>query len=128
MSDNNTQNHGAKIAALETSISGINGRLDGLTRAVDSLATAYTTSQRTDWQTIFAGASILLALGGALWIAGINPVTHDVARLTMEKERLADAVIEQNRVIALGEREMAAQGANADKRMSIIEWRLTLKP
>jgi prefoldin subunit 5 len=88
--------HGQKIAALETSVKSLHGELGEIKAAVSSIATTLQNTRETNWATIFAGVAVLVSVIAALWAAAINPLNHDLDRLASEKEKLAEAVLVQN--------------------------------
>ena len=63
-----------------------------LNAKVDKIFDAVNRSQRTDWQTIFAGLIVV----GALYASAIRPIENEVSRADLTSNKLADAVIIQN--------------------------------
>ena len=63
-----------------------------LNAKVDKIFDVVNRSQKTDWNTIFAGCLVI----GALYAATIRPVENDVDRSNKTAEKLAEAVLVQN--------------------------------
>jgi hypothetical protein len=85
----------SRITRLETEQVTTSKELDGIWKTLRDIQGMLNKSQRTDWQTIFAGLVVL----GALWAAAIHPINADVERAGAVASKLADAVVVQNNKI-----------------------------
>jgi hypothetical protein len=109
-----------------------------LNAKVDKIFDVVNRSQKTDWQTIFAGLIVV----GALYASAIRPIENEVSRADLTSNKLADAVIIQNDKIneleitakvqsieiengLSGQKEIIANGTpGADKRLTVLEKQL----
>ena len=109
-----------------------------LNAKVDKIFDVVNRSQKTDWQTIFAGLIVV----GALYASAIRPIENEVSRADLTANKLAEAVIVQNDKIneleitakvqsieiengLSGLKEIIANGTpGADKRLTVLEKQL----
>lgn len=96
MSDNGTEQHGERIAFLESNQKSMQAWMTSIDSKLENLAKDLSAGRRTDWGVIFSG----LMLIGVVWAAAINPISHDLERSDKAAEKLALAVLEQNKVAA----------------------------
>ena len=124
-----------RIGKLETAMDGIRFEFTEVKSTLLEIQKSLSRSQRTDWQTIFAGLIVV----GALYASAIRPIESNVARTDSAATKLAEAVIVQNDKInnlAVEQRmidakleraikdiaEVQSNGSvAADKRISILE-------
>ena len=109
-----------------------------LNAKVDKIFDVVNRSQRTDWQTVFAGLIVV----GALYASAIRPIENEVSRADLTANKLAEAVIVQNDKIneleitakvqsieiengLSGLKEIIANGTpGADERLTVLEKQL----
>jgi len=106
--DNMKANESERIGKLETAVEGIRADFDSLDRKVEKVLDAVNRSQRTDWQTIFAGLIVI----GALWASAIRPINADVEKQAVAAAKLAEAVLVQNK--SIGELQVDLRGQSRD--------------
>jgi hypothetical protein len=138
MSDNGTEQHGERIANLESNQKSMQAWMTSIDSKLENLAKDLSVGRRTDWSVIVAG----LMLIGAVWAAAINPIVHDLDRSDKNAEKMAVAVLEQNKVAATHERVLSGLvdfrhstegemdrlktigSEGADKRLTLLEFRM----
>ena len=109
-----------RIAKVETEVKNISTELAGIWKVLNQIQDSLNKSNKTDWQTIFAG----LLLVGALYAAAIHPISNDVERTAKSADALAQAVIVQNDMFSDEKFGRQHNEDELDKRVSIIEFRL----
>jgi hypothetical protein len=138
MSDNGTEQHGERIANLESNQKSMQAWMTSIDSKLENLAKDLSAGRRTDWGVIFTG----LMLIGAVWAAAINPISHDLERSDKAGEKLALAVLEQNKVAANQQQVLSSLvdfrhstegemdrlktigSEGSDKRLTLLEFRM----
>ena len=90
MPDPNQNGLESRVSSLETSVDAIHSDVADIKKIV-------TTSQRTNWSVVIAGAGLV----GAMWLAMIQPLQDKFSRSETDRATLADAVLRQNQRISL---------------------------
>lgn len=109
-----------RLTKVETQVASMNVELGGIWKALRDIQESLNKSQKTDWQTIFIGLSII----GALYASAIRPIAADIARAGQTADKLAEAVLVQNEKADTEKIDRIKAEADADKRLALLEYRI----
>ena len=100
-------NHGEEIATMKTEISSIKGWMASMDAKIDNIANSLNSSRGTNWGLIWtAGGTVFtICIAGIVSLlafnaAKIDPIVADIGRTNAGSQRIADAVLEQNKIIS----------------------------
>jgi len=138
--------HSEEIAGMKTAINGIQQSLGELQSGQKEISKILSDAGKTNWPiligTVVAVMGLLLSMAVVMYGAAIHPLNQDITRNEANAATLALAVNEQNKAIQTVQMVQARhsdqldtvreavkrfdeQGsAAADKRLTLIEWRL----
>jgi hypothetical protein len=138
-----------KIAIHDQELKSINSWLDAISKKVDAILSNQAEIGKPNYGVLWAAIgvgiaaiSVILTVVGAFWYASVSPITKDLDRANRDSDRLAAAVVLQDKSIQLLKDEVvtitAIQKANttkidemerygsasADKRLTLLEWQV----
>ncbi len=93
---NENENHGERIANLESSVKSIASSIESMSKKIDILSETVAMRSQTNWVTIFTGLGVVVTMGAMFWGAAINPINKDVDRAAMDAGKLALAVVKSD--------------------------------
>ena len=116
----------SRLSRLETSQQNTTDAIVGLSKKVDELGTAIARSHRTDWTTIYGGATVLLIVIGAVGKSYISPLEmslefgkEEVGRLRGNVDEISDTT---NRNRAMIEQVASLMGAKLTEVETQFDW------
>jgi hypothetical protein len=113
-------NGGERLTKVETQVDNITVELGGIWKVLRDIQDSLSKSQRTDWQTIFIGLSIV----GVLYASAIHPINADIERTSKTAEQLAAAVLVQDKNAEDEKIERIRAEDDLDKRTAILEFQM----
>lgn len=113
-----------RLTKVETQVASMNAELGGIWKTLRDIQDSLNKSQKTDWQTIFIGLTVI----GALYMSAIHPITADVERTGKAADKLAEAVIVQNDKASAEKIARIVADADADKRLALLEYQMNHMP
>ena len=116
-----------RLATVETQVKNISTELSGIWKVLNQIQDTLNKSNKTDWQTIFAGLVVVGALFGFVWGTAIHPINLDVERTSQSSATLAQAVVTQDERFNEEKYSRLKDQADMDKRIAIIEFQLGKK-
>lgn len=116
-----------RLATVETQIKNISTELAGIWKVLNQIQDTLNKSNKTDWQTIFAGLVVVGALFGFVWGAAIHPINMDVERTSQSSATLAQAVVIRDERFNEEKYSRLKDQADMDKRIAVIEFQLNGK-
>lgn len=136
------QNHAERISKLETAVGNIVAVMDRLEKGQSDMMQKISDIGKPNWSNYIAAIAVILSMGLLVYGAAIHPLNTEITDVKESGKALATAVIEQNKRIesieftqaqvkslqTVHEREIndiiEHGSANADKRISILEYRI----
>jgi hypothetical protein len=109
-----------RLTKVETQVVGITQDLAGIWKILRDIQDSINKSQKTDWQTILIGLTVI----GALYASAIHPIQSDIERTSADAKALAQAVIVQNDRIAAEKIERLTWESDIKVRIAINEFQL----
>jgi hypothetical protein len=109
-----------RLTKVETQVVGITQDLAGIWKILRDIQDSINKSQKTDWQTILIGLTVI----GALYASAIHPIQSDIERTSADAKALAQAVIVQNDRIAAEKIDRLAWESDIKVRIAINEFQL----
>ena len=84
----------SRVSSLETSVGNLHEDLSGVKLELKNIATILGAKNKTDWSIILTAGILILGF----YAAAIRPMSADIDRESLNAEKLALAVLEQNKV------------------------------
>jgi len=109
-----------RLTKVETQVVGITQDLAGIWKILRDIQDSINKSQKTDWQTILIGLTVI----GAIYASAIHPIKSDIERTSADAKALAQAVIVQNDRIAAEKIERLTWESDIKVRIAINEFQL----
>lgn len=109
-----------RLTKVETQVVGITQDLAGIWKILRDIQDSINKSQKTDWQTILIGLTVI----GALYASAIHPIKSDIERTSADAKALAQAVIVQNDSIAAEKIDRLTWESDIKVRIAINEFQL----
>lgn len=123
-----------RVTGLEVSVDGLHSDLidfkKSLSDTLHELQQQVASAQKTNWSVILTGIMVVIAL----YAAAVRPVESNVARLDDRAKTLADAVLDQNKIlsqlqisVAVQEQRVGLLAPSITQRLAILEYRVGLE-